>query len=109
MSLFCKLYFCNAGANAGTFNEDSTFYMNMLVPFICDSIGRWSAGNMKEWNYLWYENWGYKSYDANGGNQFTQPYMKDSNFYFLINGATPHDNAPFIQEIYFKKIARGSS
>lgn len=87
-----------------TFKADSTFSMNMKVPFICDSIGRWNAGNMKEWNYLWYKQWGYKDYEIGKGNQFTRPYTTDSNVYFLINATTPQDGAAFIQEIYFRKI-----
>jgi hypothetical protein len=87
-----------------TFKADSTFSMNMKVPFICDSIGRWNAGNMKEWNYIWYKQWGYKDYEIGKGNQFTRPYAIDSNVYFLINATTPQDGAAFIQEIYFRKI-----
>jgi hypothetical protein len=87
-----------------TFRADSTFSMNMKVPFICDSIGRWNAGNMKEWNYLWYEKWGYKDYEIGRGNQFTRPDTSDSTF--LLNSATPQNGAAFIQELYFRKISR---
>ncbi|MDP4131035.1 MAG: hypothetical protein Q8939_12810 [Bacteroidota bacterium] len=86
------------------FRADSTFSMNMKVPFIYDSVGRWNAGNMKEWNYLWFKKWGYKDYKEGKGNQFTRPYIADSNVYFLINGTTPQDSAAYIQEIYFRKI-----
>jgi hypothetical protein len=34
------------------FNGDSTFIMNMKVPFLYDSIGTWKAGNLNEWNWL---------------------------------------------------------
>lgn len=87
-----------------TFNADSTFSMNMKVPFIFDSVGKWNAGNMKEWNYLWYKQWGYKNYEVGKGNQFTRPDNPDSTF--LLNSATPQGNAEFIQEIYFKRIPR---
>ena len=87
------------------FKSDSTFSMNMKVPFIFDSVGRWSAGNMKEWNYLWYKKWGYKNYESGKGNQFTRPYISDSNVYFLINATTPQIGEG-IQEIYFKKVSR---
>jgi hypothetical protein len=59
---------------------------------------------MKEWNYIWYKQWGYKDYEIGKGNQFTRPYAIDSNVYFLINATTPQDGAAFIQEIYFRKI-----
>ena|SRR5436190_1102733 len=87
-----------------TFKEDSTFIMNMKVPFIYDSSGKWIAGGgyPEDWNRLFYKNWNYSKYDKNAGNQFTQPWTDDSIFY--INGATPENDAEFIQEIYFKKI-----
>jgi len=87
-----------------TFNADSTFRMNMKVPFIFDSVGKWNAGNMKEWNYLWYKQWGYKDYEVGKGNQFTRPDTPDSSF--LLNGTTPQRGAEFIQEIYFRRISR---
>ena len=81
-----------------TFRADSTFSMNMRVPFIYDSAGRWKAGNMKEWNYLYYKS------NMNINTQFTRPEILDSTF--LLNSTTPQDGAAFIQEIYFKKISR---
>lgn len=91
-----------------TLNADSTFNMNMKVPFIRDSVGRWRAGNMKEWNWLFFKSFGYnKSMEDMtnpGGTQFTRPYTENSNTYFLINSATPQDNAEVISDIYFKKV-----
>jgi hypothetical protein len=87
------------------FKADSSFNMNMSVPFMYDSLGKWKAGNMKEWNYLWYKQWGYVDFENGRGNQFTRPYIaSDSNEYFLINAATPKDGFDFIQEIYFRKV-----
>ena len=83
------------------FNADSTFKMNMKVPFMYDSIGTWEAGNMKEWNYLKYKNF---DYSKNGtGEQFTRPEYPDSSF--LLNSSTPQIGAEFIGEIYFKKVS----
>lgn len=87
-----------------SFKEDSTFSMNMKVPFMYDSIGRWNAGNMKEWNYIWYKRWGYIDYEIGKGDQFIRLYIADSNVYFLINSTTPQDGAAYIKEIYFRKI-----
>jgi hypothetical protein len=88
------------------FRTDSTFSMNMRVPFMYDSVGKWvpAGGGLDDWNRLFYKSWNYQKYDKNAGNQFTQPWTKDSIFY--INGATPQDRAEFIQEIYFRKISR---
>ena len=80
------------------FKIDSTFIMNMHVPFIYDSIGTWEAGNLKEWNYLHYKK------NINIHTQFTRPEYPDSSF--LLNSTTPQNNREFIQEIYFKKIGR---
>jgi len=87
-----------------TFNPDHTFTMNFRVPFLFDSIGRWnSAGvGLEDWNWLYYESWGYSSYKENVGDQFTSPWTADSIFY--INGATPQRGREGIQRIFFKKI-----
>jgi hypothetical protein len=87
-----------------TFNADSSFRMNMKVPFFYDSAGSWIAGNMKEWNYLRFKSFHYSDLNDQSGSQFTRPYLKDSILFFLVNGATPQDGAEFIQEIYFRKI-----
>lgn len=81
-----------------TFKKDSTFSMNMKVPFIYDSIGTWKpAGEgVETWNYLFYKS------NKNICTQFTQPWTDDSIFY--MNSTTPQKDAAFIREIYFKKI-----
>jgi len=93
-----------------TFNADSTFIMNMKVPFMRDSVGRWKAGNMKEWNWLFFKSFGYSKRMEDltnpGGSQFTRPYTENSNIYFLINAATPQDNAEVISDIYFKRTTK---
>ena len=88
------------------FFADSSFKMNMKVPFIFDSAGKWKAGEggLEDWNRLYYKSWNYKSFDKNSGNQFDQCCLPDSTFY--INGATPQTGEQFIQEIYFKKIKK---
>ena len=87
-----------------TFNADSSFSMNMKVPFLYDSSGTWTAGNMKEWNWLRVKSFLYNDSDEHAGSQFTRPYGKDSVLFFLINGATPQNGAEFIQEIYFRTV-----
>lgn len=86
------------------FKSDGTFYMNMKVPFLFDSIGKWNAsGNgLEDWNWLYYKSWDYSLYKKNTGNQFTSPWTLDSSFY--INGATPQKGQKGIQMIYFTKI-----
>jgi len=79
------------------FKPDSTFYMNIKVPFIYDSTGTWQAGNLNEWNYLFYKS------NPNINTQFTRPETADSTF--LLNSTTPQAGADFIQEIYFRKIS----
>ncbi|HET9824145.1 MAG TPA: hypothetical protein VFP87_02360 [Chitinophagaceae bacterium] len=81
-----------------TFKADSTFTMNMRVPFIFDSVGTWKAGNLEEWNYLYYKN------NSKINTQFTRPEYDDSTF--LLNSTTPQTGAEPIQEIYFRKINR---
>ena len=87
-----------------TFNDDATFQMNMKVPFIYDSVGKWNAGggDYEDWNYLYYRNWGYSKYEKNVGDPFTQPTIPDSIFY--MNSTTPQQNQDALQRIYFKKI-----
>jgi|688.fasta_scaffold345603_1 hypothetical protein len=89
-----------------TFNSDSTFVMNMRVPFIFDSMGKWNAagGGLEDWNWLYFKSWGYEKYEKNRGNQFSQPWTTDSVFY--LNGASPRSGEYGVQEIYFKKIRR---
>ena len=80
-----------------TFKADSTFSMNMRVPFVFDSAGRWEAGGgLEDWNWLYYK--------ANGNirTQFDQCCLPDSTFY--LNSTTPQKGYDFIQEIFFRKI-----
>ena len=81
-----------------TFNNDSTWNLNMQVPFLYDSIGTWTAssGHLEEWNWLYYKN------NPKISTQFTEPWTNDSIFY--LNSATPKVGQPNIKEIYFKKV-----
>jgi hypothetical protein len=87
-----------------TFFPDSTFRMNMKVPFMYDSIGRWKAGNVNEWCWLLFDSIKYDDRNENTGSQFTRPYKEKSDTFFLINAATPMDDEKTIPDIYFKKI-----
>jgi hypothetical protein len=87
-----------------TFNADSSFIMNMKVPFLYDSVGSWTVGDMKEWNWLRFKSFHYSASAEHSGSQFTRPYLEDSIIFFLINGATPQNGTDFIQDIYFKKV-----
>lgn len=86
-----------------TFRMDSSFIMNMKVPFFFDSIGRWNpaGGGLEDWGWVYYQSWGYDEYKENTGNQFAPPWISDSVFYF--NGATPQKGEFGIQQIYFMK------
>jgi hypothetical protein len=83
-----------------TFNDDSTFYMNMEVPFMYDSKGRWIAGGggLDDWNLLYYER------NELTPEQFESCCVADSTFY--IDRVTPRDGAEPVHKIYFKRIAQ---
>jgi hypothetical protein len=85
------------------FKSDSTFEMNMKVPFMFDNTGTWEAGDMKGWNSLKYGSFKYPLHGT--GEQFTRPEYPDSTF--LLNSSTPQVGAEFIEEIYFKKMTNG--
>lgn len=50
-----------------TFLPDSTFTMNMKVPFMYSSIGKWTAGNVNEWCWLLFEGFKYDYKNKNSG------------------------------------------
>lgn len=81
-----------------TFNSDSTFRLNMNVPFILDSAGKWipAKGGPEEWNWLYYNS------NPNISTQFTEPW--GDSFVFLLNSATPKLGQERIKEIYFIKV-----
>ncbi|MEZ4934650.1 MAG: hypothetical protein R2788_21295 [Saprospiraceae bacterium] len=82
-----------------TFNKDSTFSLNMEVPFMYGSFGTWEASGARfeEWNRLFFDG-------KNIGEQFTEPWTMDSIFY--INSCAPRIGAEGIGKIYFKKRPR---
>jgi hypothetical protein len=82
------------------FRRDSSFQMNMQVPFIFDSSGKWkpSDGRLDDWARLCYKS------NMNIGTQFTKPWTHDSIFY--LNSSTPKKNQEAVSRIYFKKISR---
>ena len=78
------------------FNADSTFRLNMQVPFIYDSAGKWKAGDGTPYSYN-------ELIFGNGiTDQFYPPYSGDS--IFLLNSGTPKAGARSVNEIYFRKI-----
>lgn len=90
-----------------TFYKDSTFVINMAVPFLFEENGKWvaDAGNPESWNWLSYSSWlKTKEVSVNSGDQFTGIYKSGNDSIFYINSATPKKNRGFIQEIYLKKI-----
>jgi hypothetical protein len=87
-----------------TFLPDSTFTMNMKVPFMYNSTGKWTAGNVNEWCWLLFDGFNYGYKNKNSGSQFTRPYIENSDTFFLINAATPRDNEKTISDLYFKKV-----
>jgi len=87
-----------------TFKSDSTFIMNMKVPFMHDSIGTWIAGDGSsyEYNQLYYKNLSYAKEGT--GEQFYPVFLQGKDSLFMLNSSTPQEGFEFIQEIYFKKI-----
>ena len=83
-----------------TFKNDSTFHLNMNVPFIYDSTGNWlpAKGGLEDWNWLFYKK------NPNISTQFTGVWTKDSIFY--LNSVTPQKGEQSINVIYFKKDKR---
>lgn len=81
-----------------TFRSDSTFHLNMSVPFIYDSTGKWeaSAGGLEDWNWIYYKS------NSNISTQFTEPWTKD--FIFYLNSVTPQVGQTSVSTIYFKKV-----
>jgi hypothetical protein len=87
-----------------TFLSDSTFKMNMRVPFMYDSVGIWKAGNVNEWCWMLFKGFKYDVDNENSGSQFTRPFEEGADTLFLINAATPQDYQKTISDIYFRKI-----
>lgn len=87
-----------------TFFKNSTFKMNMNVPFMYNSIGKYKSGNVNEWCWLLFDKFKYDIKNKNSGSQFTRPYKINSDTFILINAATPKENEKTISEIYFRKI-----
>lgn len=84
--------------------ENMTFSMNMSVPFIADSSGTWKVGGMEEWSELYYDCCHNKYKEGMSGDQFSEPYEKDSILY--INSAMPKASQRDISnvgKVYFKK------
>lgn len=86
------------------FFEDSSFKLNMNVPFLHDSLGTWVAGNMNEWNWMEFKSFSYSTEEWSSGTQFTRLHDMNGDSIFLINAATPQDGENTISTIYFKKI-----
>jgi hypothetical protein len=89
-----------------SFLEDSTFIMNMKVPFMYDSIGKWIAGDGSPYSYnqLYYKSFNYGKVST--GDHFYPPYLENSDSIFLINAPTPQNGGEVIKELYFKKQTR---
>jgi hypothetical protein len=85
-------------------NADMTFNFNFRVPFIFDSVGKWNAGGNgeAEWNYMYYQKWGYDSYKKDEGDQFTDCCDRDTTF--LVNSVTPQRGKAAVNVIVFKKL-----
>ena len=83
-----------------SFNKDSTFNLNMNVPFLYDSVGKWlpTKGGLEDWNWIFYKN------NPRICTQFSEVWTEDSMFYF--NSATPKKGQEAISKIYFRKIKR---
>lgn len=82
------------------FRKDSSFNLNMKVPFIYDSTGKWlsTKGGLEDWNWMFYKG------NPEISTQFTETWTADSIFY--MNSTTPQKGEEAISKIYFKKIKR---
>ena len=86
-----------------TLASDSSFRLNMEVPFLYSSKGKWTAGNVSEWCRLLFDGLNYDGLPY-PGSQFTRPFKDNDDTFFLINAATPKDDQKTITSIYFKRI-----
>lgn len=86
------------------FFKDSTFKMNMKVPFMFDSTGKWEAddGEPYSYNEMRYREFGY-SYDSPSVH-FFQPYEDRGDTVFLIDATIPQKYNKSLEMVYFKKI-----
>ncbi len=87
------------------FKSDSTFNMNMQVPFILDSVGKWypSEGGLDNWSWLTYSGRGGIP-SPNNGNQFTEVFKDGADSILYFNGFSYKKGFKGIQEIFFKKV-----
>lgn len=83
------------------FKSDSTFSLNMKVPFMFDSVGKWKLGNNSPYNYneLFYSNFDYSK--AGSGEHFFN--LSDLDSTFLLNSTMPQLGKLPVYELYFKK------
>jgi hypothetical protein len=88
------------------FNSDNTFRMNMQVPFIYDTIGRWtvSGSRLDEMNNLFFDELDYSG--LTGGSPFTQVHYKEGDSIFYMHTPRPKEGMNYLMRVYFKKITR---
>ncbi len=86
------------------FFSDSTFKLNMNVPFMYNDRGKWKAGNVNEWCWLLFDGFQYDYNNKNSGSQFTRPYIENIDTFILVNAATPKDDEKTISNLYFRKV-----
>jgi len=67
-----------------TFSQDSTFQMNIDVPFFYNRTGKWKSGNVNEWCWMLFDSFKYDHKNENSGSQFTRPYEEKLDTFFFI-------------------------
>jgi hypothetical protein len=78
------------------FKDDGTFYLNMDVPFLPDSLGKWKSGGNNEFNIMSFQN--FESFKA----QYSECCNSDS--IFTIDVILPKKGKQALDIIYFKKV-----
>lgn len=82
-----------------TFNAAKTFSLNISVPFMAGTNGKWSIGGVGEWCEIEYSN--------TIKDQFAVPYEDNGDSILYINSATPQHsqiNKSDVHKIYFVKM-----
>lgn len=82
-----------------TFNADKTFSLNISVPFMAGTNGKWNIGGVGEWCEIEYSN--------TIKDQFAVPYEDNGDSILYINSATPQYsqiNKSDVYKIYFVKM-----
>ena len=82
-----------------TFNADKTFSLNISVPFMARTNGKWNIGGVGEWCEIEYSN--------TIKDQFAVPYEDNGDSILYINSPTPqktYKKPTLIDKVFFVRI-----